>query len=337
MLEGPWFGTAAFLALALLLASAVFSIEAALLAALRRSAQQTKATWDDALTKALQPGLPLAAALLAFAAAVQASGAHLEPAAHAWANAATLAVVAFLAALALSRFVTAAVARHVMRHPQRRAMGDVVRRTASWAAYVVAGLVLLDSLGVRITPLLASLGIGGIALALALQDSLSNYFAGLWMRSTREIRPGHYIRVQDGGQEGHLVAIGWRTTRMRTPDNNLVILPNSFLSKTVVTNYSLPEGRVSLSIPVQVSYESDPDQVTGILVEETLAVASDALGLLREPAPFVEMAPGFGEKGLQLTLVCQVRDISHRRAVQDAVRRRILARFRREGIRIATG
>jgi small-conductance mechanosensitive channel len=147
------------------------------------------------------------------------------------------------------------------------------------------------------------------------------------------VRPGDYIKL-DTGEEGYVSDISWRSTTMKALSNNLIIIPNSKLAQAVVTNYHLPEKRLSVPIPVSVSYESDPDQVEQILMEEAQKSAGEIPGLLAEPAPAVRFNPGFGNSSLDFTLVCHVSEFVDQYLVQHELRKRILARLRREKIEI---
>jgi len=198
---------------------------------------------------------------------------------------------------------------------------------------VIGILIALTSIGISITPLITALGIGGLAVALSLQDTLANLFAGIHILMEKSIRIGDFIRL-DSGQEGIVVDITWRTTRIKMLQNNTVIIPNSKLSQSVVINYYLPEKRMSLLIPIGVSYSSDPEKVERILVEEAKKAAGEIPGLLAEPEPFVRFIPGFGESSLDFTLICQVKEFVDQYLVQHELRKRIFKRFREEGIEI---
>ena len=194
-------------------------------------------------------------------------------------------------------------------------------------------LITLSVIGISITPLITALGVGGIAVALALQDTLANLFAGIHLLIEKSIRVGDFIRLETG-QEGYVEDITWRTTRIRMLPNNMVIIPNNKLSQSIVTNYYLPEKRMSLLIPVGVSYSSDPERVERILVEEAKKAVGDIQGLLGDPEPFVRFIPGFGESSLDFTLICQVREFVDQYLAQHELRKRIFRRFKQEGIEI---
>jgi small-conductance mechanosensitive channel len=171
-----------------------------------------------------------------------------------------------------------------------------------------------------------------VAVALALQETLSNFFAGLYLLADRPVASGDYIKL-DSGQEGYVLRIGWRSATLRTLSNNLVVIPNSTLAKAVVTNYSRPEKRMSYALPVSVAYGTDPQRVERILVEIAQQAARDGVeGLLGEPAPSVSLIPGFGDSSLDFSLSVQIRQFTDQYLVQSELRKRILARFDREGI-----
>jgi small-conductance mechanosensitive channel len=198
---------------------------------------------------------------------------------------------------------------------------------------VIGFLILLGTLGLSITPLITALGVGGLAVALALQDTLSNLFAGIHILVEQPVRVGDFIRLETG-QEGYVTDIGWRTTRIRMLPNNLVIIPNNKLSQSILTNYYLPEKKMALLIPIGVSYDADPDHVERVLVDEATKGAQEIPGLLSDPAPIARLIPGFGDFSLNFTLVCQVREFTDQFDVQHELRKRILKRFRKEGIEI---
>lgn len=198
---------------------------------------------------------------------------------------------------------------------------------------VIGFLIILSVLGISITPLITALGVGGLAVALALQDTLSNLFAGIHILVEKSIRVGDFIKLETG-QEGYVEDITWRTTRIRMLPNNMVVIPNSKLSQSIVINYYLPEKRMSLLIPIGVSYSSDPEKVEKILVEETKKAVGEIPGLLGEPEPFVRFIPGFGESSLDFTLICQVKEFVDQYLAQHELRKRIFRRFKEEGIEI---
>jgi small-conductance mechanosensitive channel len=208
---------------------------------------------------------------------------------------------------------------------------SLTQNLAQLAVIVIGLLILLNSLGISITPLLTALGVGGLAIALGLQDTLANFFAGFYVSLAGYVRLGDYIKL-NSGEEGYVADIGWRSTTIKALSNNLIIIPNSKLAQAIVTNYHLPDKRISVPILVSVSYDCDPNQIEKILVEETQKGAMEIPGLLGDPAPVVRFIPGFGTSSLDFTLTCQVSEFVDQYLVQHELRKRILIRFRSEKI-----
>jgi small-conductance mechanosensitive channel len=193
-------------------------------------------------------------------------------------------------------------------------------------------IVLLENLGVSLTAVWTTLGVGSVAVALALQETLSNFFSGLYLLADRPVSPNDYIKL-DANQEGYVVRIGWRSTVLRTLGNNYVIIPNSTLAKATITNYSVPTTLMSYSLPVSVAYGTDPHRVEKVLLEAAHEALRDGLeGLLANPDPSVALIPGFGQSSLDFSLNVQVRQFTDQYSVQSELRKRIVKKFQEAGI-----
>jgi small-conductance mechanosensitive channel len=214
-----------------------------------------------------------------------------------------------------------------------------MERVTQPAAFVIrtvfallAIIIFLENLGISLTAIWTTLGVGSVAVALALQETLSNFFSGLYLLADRPVSPGDYIKL-DSNQEGYVLRIGWRSTTLRTPGNNYVVIPNSTLAKAVITNFSVPETRMSYVMPVSVTYGTDPNRVEKALLEVTREALRDGLeGLLAQPAPFVRFIPGFGESSLDFSLIVQVRQFTDQYQVQSELRKRIANKFQEAAI-----
>jgi small-conductance mechanosensitive channel len=164
-----------------------------------------------------------------------------------------------------------------------------------------------------------------------LQDTLSNLFSGFYIAVAGQIRMGDYIKLNTG-EEGYVTDITWRSTAMRGLSNNMVIVPNSKLSQAIVTNYYLPEKRMSSSLQVGVSYGVDLERIEQILMETAIAGSRDIPGMLADPAPSVSFDPGFGESSLGFTVGYQVAEFANQAGVRHHLRKRIYRRFQEEGV-----
>ena len=212
-------------------------------------------------------------------------------------------------------------------------MTSLTQNLARMAIFTIGFLIVLNQLGLSIAPILTALGVGGLAVALALQDTLSNLFAGFYVSLAGHIRPGDYVKLDTGG-EGYVADITWRSTTVKTPANNLIVVPNAKLAQAIVTNYHLPEKNMISHLPISVSYDSDPERVEQILLEEAQAVSRERPDLVTPRQPVVRLLPGFGDSSLDFTLYYEVPDFEQQPPAQHELRRRILKRFRDGGIEI---
>jgi small-conductance mechanosensitive channel len=246
-------------------------------------------------------------------------------------------ILLFLAIASLtvvgSKLASATVKIYGSRMQGALPVTSLTQNLAQLTVIIIGILILLNSLGMSITPLLTALGVGGLAVALGLQDTLANFFAGFYVSLAGYVRLGDYIKL-NSGEEGHVADIAWRSTTIKTLSNNLIIIPNSKLAQAIVTNYHLPEKRISFKIPVSVSYDCDPDRIEAVLGDEARKAAGEIKELLAEPAPTVRFIPGFGNSSLDFTLICHVSEFADQYPVQHELRKRILKRFRLDGIDI---
>jgi len=230
------------------------------------------------------------------------------------------------------------VAGDIVRHyggqiPGALPVTTLTQNLTQLAVLILGILLTLGAFGLKITPILTALGVGGLAVALALQDTLSNLFAGFYIAVAGQIRVSDYIKLSTG-EEGYVTDITWRSTAVRGLTNNLVIIPNSKLSQAIVTNFSLPEKRMGASLQVGVSYGADLEQIEHILLETALLGAQEIPGMLAEPAPSVSFDPGFCESSLSFTVGYQVAEFANQYGVRHHLRKRIYKRFQEEGIEL---
>ncbi|NMC27304.1 MAG: mechanosensitive ion channel family protein [Syntrophomonadaceae bacterium] len=193
-------------------------------------------------------------------------------------------------------------------------------------------LVMLQYFGISITPILTALGVGGIAVALALQDTLSNVFAGIHILMSRQIKPGDYIKL-DSGEEGVVADISWRTTSIRMLSNNMVLVPNLRLSGAIVTNHELPEHEMSVIVSVGVSYSSDLDQVERTVIEVAREVLRDSPGGVSDFNPLFHYTD-FSDSSIDFNVVLKTKSFADQYALKHEFIKRLHRRFNQEGIEI---
>ncbi len=190
--------------------------------------------------------------------------------------------------------------------------------------------IFLENLGVSLTAVWTTLGVGSVAIGLALQATLSNLFAGITILADRPISPGDHIMLGAGGPglEGEVVRIGWRATELQTPAKETAFIPNAMMASVALTNYSLQGLGSTVSIPVKLRATSDLEKMESVLAGVTKAVRGK-LGFPAEPPPEITMTSDFTDPFLQLTLRVQAPKLSDREGLAAALRKEIMAAYRR--------
>ena len=198
--------------------------------------------------------------------------------------------------------------------------------------FAVGILIVLQTLGISITPIVGALGVGGLAVGLALQPTLANFFSGIRILAAGKIRPGDYVRLESG-IEGVVHDITWGQTTIRQPANNLVIVPNAKLAEAITTNLSLPQADLSVVVKGGVAYGSDLAAVERLALEAARAVQAEASGARRDFVPtfrFTEM----GESGIQFLVVLRATDWDQQGLLTHELLRRLVPRLQAEGIQM---
>ena len=232
-------------------------------AVLARLVRSAAARWLGE-TAAPRLGFPIGSAVVVGGLLLVLPELALPPRLGKWVTGALEIALVLACAMALSRIAVAAVTAYATRHPAVAPALGVARATVRVAVAILALITALESLGVPVAPLLTTLGIGSLAVALALQDTLANFFAGLYLLADRPVRTGDYVKLQEGA-EGFVEAIGWRSSRLRTSSNNIVVVPNVKLSTAILTNFHLPVANVTMTVAVTVPHSADADAVEKVV------------------------------------------------------------------------
>jgi small-conductance mechanosensitive channel len=302
----------------------------------RGLAKATASTLDDDMARRLPLPLALLAGIVTAGVGLAAWGGGVEPSFALGLRRAL--VIAFVVTgawgtLRVLRLILDRVSRRKVRfQPAARVTGRLV----AVLLYSLAFLTILAEFGISITPLLAGLGLATLAVGLALQETLTNFFSGIWIQTEQPLSPGHYVRLESGGQsvEGFVERIGWRTTRLRLLAGNLIVIPNAKVAAATVTDFTLPEPTMSVVMTFRLPFDVDPNRAMAILVEEAKEAAKATPGLLEDPAPFANATPGIGEYGIGYSLIIKVREFVDQWNAQTAVTTRVWHRLQKEGIRL---
>ena len=297
--------------------------------------QRTKTDLDDLIVAAVKGHIPFWFVLAGVVLAARTS--PLSPEHHGRLDKFAAALFVLSLSLAGANLVTGLVERAAKRAGSTVAAASLIRNVLRTVVLVIGGLLALQSLEIEglerpISHILTALGVGSLAVALALQPTLSNLFAGLHITLAKPMRIGDFVELENGTQ-GFIVDIGWRATKLREGNNNLVIVPNARLVEMISKNYSLPEPEQNITVAVGVSYASDLARVEAV----TLEVAREAQESVPEAAP--GFAPAvrfhtFGASSIDFNVVLRVRQLPDRAVLAHEFIKRLKTRFEREGIEI---
>lgn len=242
--------------------------------------------------------------------------------------------------LAAGVSVTLAIARiltRLMLSYQREVAPDVpvtaiTQNLIRILVFIVGGLMIANTLGLEITAALTALGIGGLAVALALQEPLSNLFAGLFLSLAGQLRVGDYVELESG-QAGFIVDLDWRATRIRALANNVIIVPNSKLAQTIVTNYGLPEPEMAVLVAVSVDYGSDLRRVQDVTLDVARGVLREVEGGIPDFEPLIRFHT-FADSSIEFNVILRGKSFVDQFLLRHEFIKRLHARYGQEGITI---
>jgi len=193
-------------------------------------------------------------------------------------DATLLVLVCISITVVVARIAGNAALRFSHSHGEHIGSGSLFVSISQGIVFVLGFLFTLSALGIAITPLITALGVGGLAVALALQPPLANLFSGLQLVASRQIRLGDYIALPSG-QKGFVEDINWRSISIRESSDNLVVVPNQLLAQQIFINYRLPEARVAARVQLRVAYGSDLAFVEHLALEAVELVCEE----IRDP------------------------------------------------------
>ncbi|HAV40386.1 MAG TPA: mechanosensitive ion channel protein MscS [Aquificaceae bacterium] len=242
--------------------------------------------------------------------------------------------VVFILSLSLltSRLVALLLRMYMNRYRQEMPAVSLVVQASKVLVLLVGVIIALDKIGIAITPILTALGVGGLAVALALRDTLENLFAGFHVLASGQIKVGDYIRLE-GGEEGFVEDITWRNTVIRQPSNNLIIVPNSKLSSSIVINFHKPDSELAVIVPVGVSYDSDLEKVERITIEVAKEVQREVEGAVPDFEPFIRYT-AFGDFSINFNVILRAKDVPSQHVLRHEFIKRLKRRYEEEGIKI---
>jgi small-conductance mechanosensitive channel len=297
---------------------------------LARLLHKTPTDLDDALLYAIRPHIPiwfLLAGVLAGARYVGLTAGQLGATD-------SLVQVAFIISVtfATATFLVRLVATRSTSIPGALPATTLIQNAVRIVVIALGALMVVTNLGIAVTPILTALGVGSLAVALALQPTLSNLFAGFYVTLAQQVRVGDYVELESG-QAGFIEDIGWRSTQIRELPNNIVIVPNARIAEIIVKNYSLPSNEQSALVQVGVSYGSDLARVEAVTIEVAKEVPRSVQGGLAEFEPFTRYHT-FGDSSINFSVILRVQQFTDRYLVSHEFVKRLHRRYAEEGIEI---
>ena len=299
-----------------------------------RLASRTRGDWDDIISEEVRRRVTWWAVLI---------GAWLSlsywPLKWSWTTFATGVIIALggiSITLAVGAIATRLVAQYGPRLVPNMPAAGLTQNLVRLIILAIGALVILNGLGVSITPMLTALGVGGLAVALALQEPLSNLFAGIFLSLAGQMRIGDYVKL-DSGAEGYVADVNWRATRIRMVSGSAVIVPNAKLSQaivTIVSNRRPSDSDVPVAVDVGLDAARDLDRVEAV----TLDVARDVMRGVPGGVPDFEPAIRYktlAESRVRLSVILRAKKLTDEDLVRHEFLKRLHARYMREGLALA--
>jgi len=238
-----------------------------------------------------------------------------------------------IVALLLSKILTRLINRWLKVQKRFEKTPRLINKVVTVIIYLIAILMILSHFEIEITPLVATLGLGGLAIGLALQNTLTNFFAGLYIISDKLISVGDFIEV-NGNVSGYVGDIGWRSTRIRTLSNTIIIIPNSKLAENVITNNSLPEQEMAALVQVGVAYGSDLKKVEKVTIDVAKKIQKTIPGAIKNFEPFIRYHT-FGDSNINFTVILRVQTFVDKYLITHEFIKALKERYDKENIEIS--
>jgi small-conductance mechanosensitive channel len=306
-------------------------IKLALDARLRPAAARTPADWDDALVRAITRRVPFWSLLVGAYLALPSWPLADEP------HRIAVRVLSALGVLSVTIALATVASRLVVAYGPRASPGVPVSALSQNVARIlilgIGTLVIVRSFGYDIWPILTALGVGGLAVALALQDPLSNLFAGIVVALATDVQIGDYVRL-DSGAEGYVVDLTWRSTRLRQLAGNLVVVPNAKLAQAVVTNFSRPSNDMGIGVEVTLDPTVDLEHAERTALAVAGAVTARVAGAVATAPPSIRFQT-FTDTGVRMAVGVRVQAFADQFLVKHELVKALHAAFAREGVSIA--
>ncbi|HOM65484.1 MAG TPA: mechanosensitive ion channel family protein [Ignavibacteriales bacterium] len=243
-----------------------------------------------------------------------------------------LILLIFLIIIAGSRIAVGFIDNYTEKINQYLPKSSIFQNITKILIFSIGALIILQTLGISITPIITAMGVGGLAVALAFQETLSNLFAGLNILASRQIKIGDFIKL-DNGIEGFVEDISWRYTIIKQMPNNMVIIPNSSLASAIVTNFNLPDKEMNIIVQVGVSYDSDLEFVEKVTLEVAKDVMKTFPGSVPEFEPLIRFHT-FGDFSINFNVILRAKEYADQFPIRNEFIKRLHKKYKEVGITI---
>lgn len=295
-----------------------------------RLASLTQNDWDNKIAETTSKPIQFLLLTIAAIAALNISDVPLEG--NEWMMTVLKGLAIFFMFWSIERIVytliQAGILLRTISKSSRLLISIVIRATI----FAIAFMMILDAAGISITPLLASLGVGSVAVALALQDTLSNLFSGFYLLADKPFEVGNFVEI-DQGIQGYVTKIGWRSTHIRQITNNIIVVPNSKVADATLINYDHTESQSGMLIPCGVAYESDLELVEKVCLQVAHDLSSSASYGVKDFEPRVRFNE-FGNSSINFNVIVRVDKYDNHFELKHEFIKRLHKAFNEKGIEI---
>ena len=203
------------------------------------------------------------------------------------------ALTIFIIGVLIIRIIMSIVTKALDKSNLEKAAHSLIKSLIRVICYLLLCLIVASKMGIDVTGIVALASVVTLAISLALQNALTNIIGGFTLLSTHPFKTGDYVEA--AGMAGTVTEIGMSYTKLQTPDNKVISIPNSVVAASQVVNYSTMDTR-RVDIPISASYDTPADQVISALLK-----AADTKDVLADPAPFAAVT-GYGESTISYVL-----------------------------------
>jgi len=250
-----------------------------------------------------------------------------------WLDGGIFVIITLLSAVLISNIITIIMLGYLKVTKGFERTPGLLNKALTFIIFLIAIIIILGYFQVDITPMIAGVGLGALAIGLALQSTLTNFFAGVHILSDKPIRVKDFIEL-DKDTYGVVEDIGWRSTRIRLLTDNLLIIPNGKLAESNIINYSMPKQDFSIWIPCGVAYESDLNKVEKVTLEVSKDIQKNVPGAVKDYEPIFRYRE-FGDSNINFIAILRIEEPMARFVVRNEFIKALKKRFDEENIEIS--